>query len=428
MLAVRHYSLVSLLVLVALIACDESRPIAPSLEAGVTGAGGANVKAPSSTNAVAVSESQIDISWQDNSPNESGFEAHRSTAGPSGAFTLLASMGAGITSHSDAGLTPSTQYCYKVRAFKTADGKTSYSGFSNTACATTPAPPAPAAPSGTDAKPASSTAVDLRWIDNSTNEDGFRVERSLDAGATWTSAETVGPNVTSSSDAGRTSEQLVCYRVIAFNRGGNSPPSNSDCTAPPAAPTGLTATGVDGPATDLAWTDKSAVEDGYQVLRATDGVTFTAVADLPANSTSYHDGGVSSTTTYWYHVRAKKDGGFSDVSNIVSAESGSCLPTTPTEICDNGLDDDCDGLTDAMDPECPLFCQDGDCQSGPCGQGFVCNEAGCCVSHCGDGRWNGDEGDLDCGGSCGTKCQTGQHCWTSWDCASGSCVNSICQP
>ncbi len=328
MLALRQYSLAgSLGLLFLLLSCDRRQPVAPALEAGATGAGGPTVKPPSIANAVAASESRIDVSWQDNSTNETGFEVHRSTSGPSGTFTLRASTGANVTSYGDPGLEPLTQYCYEVRAFKTYDGKTGYSEFSTPTCATTLAPPpVPTPPTGTDAKPASSTAVNVNWTDNSTTEDGFRVERSLDAGATWTSAGTVGTNVTSSSDAGRASEQPVCYRVIAFNRGGDSPPSNTDCTTPPAAPTGLAATGVDGPAVDLAWTDHSAVEDGYQVLRATDGVTFSAVADLPANSASYHDVGVSSTTTYWYQVRAKKDGGSSDVSNVASARAGVLTP------------------------------------------------------------------------------------------------------
>src|SRR6266581_2007700 len=305
MLALRHYSLAGSFGLLFLLACDRSHPAGPDVQAASTGTAGPTVKGPSNTNAIALSDSRIDVSWQDNSTNETGFEVHRSTSGPSGTFTLHASMGANVTTYRDAGLNPLTQYCYEVRALKAYDGKTGYSEFSTPACATTLPPPVPTAPTGTDAKPANSTVVVVRWTDNSTTEDGFRVERSLDAGTTWTIAGTVGPNVTSSSDAGRASEQPACYRVIAFDRGGDSPPSNSDCTTPPAAPTALTATGVDGPAIDLTWTDKSVVEDGYQVLRATDGVTFSAVAELPANSTSYHDVAVSSTTTYWYQVRAK---------------------------------------------------------------------------------------------------------------------------
>jgi hypothetical protein len=384
----------------------------------------AMVRTPASLTASAVAPDQIDVTWQDNVPNESGFEVHRSTTGPAGTFTLLASTGAGVTSYSDAGLTPSTPYCYRVLAFKRADGKTSYSGFSNTACATTPIPPAPTAPSAVNAKPANSTTVGVRWSDNSTNEDGFRIQRSPDVGSTWTTVGTVGANVTSSLDGGLASEQPACYRVIAFNSGGDSPPSNADCTTPPAAPTGLTATG--GGAVDLAWTENSLVEDGYAVQRAeAEGGPYSVVANLAANSSSYRDVGVSSNTTYWYRVRATKDGGFSDPSNVASAQSA-CVPTSAVDACGNGIDDDCDGLVDVFDPDCACAVQE--CYSEICPQGYVCGYDGCCVSHCFDGVQDGDEADVDCGGSCSSKCQAGQHCWGFWDCASGVCVNSVCQP
>src|SRR5207245_3546571 len=99
--------------------------------------------APSNTQVVAASDSRIDVSWQDNSANETGFEVHRSIDGSIGTFMLLATTAAGVTARGDLGLNPSTQYCYKVRAIKTADGRTRYSNFSNTACATTLAPRPP---------------------------------------------------------------------------------------------------------------------------------------------------------------------------------------------------------------------------------------------------------------------------------------------
>ena len=386
------------LLLVALSGCDRRQPLGPSLEAASYGVG-SSVTAPSNTNATPVSRSRIDVSWQDNSTNETGFEVHRSTSGPTGTFTLRASIGAGVTSYSDVGLTASTQYCYKMRAVRITGGKTTYSDFSAAACATTLPPPPPAAPLGTDAKPASSTIVDVTWIDNSTNEDGFRLERSLDAGSTWTSAGTVGPNLTSFQEGGRSSEQPVCYRITAFNGGGDSPPSNTDCTTPPAAPSGLTATAVvDQPAIDLTWTDKSAVEDGYEVLRDDMDHGLRTVAELPANSTSYRDAGVGSNTTYSYHVRAKKDGGFSDLSDAASAQ---CVAATCPARCNGNFD---------------------------CGLGDIC-VAYVCVPHCNDGVLDGDESDVDCGGdACVARCLAGRTCNVNGDCASGICYYGICQP
>jgi hypothetical protein len=96
--------------------------------------------APSGVQSHAMSESAIDVWWQDNSANESGFEVFRSGSGPEGAFTWLTRTHAGTTAWRDTNLTPSTQYCYKVRAYRDAGG-VSYSAFSNTTCATTTAPP-----------------------------------------------------------------------------------------------------------------------------------------------------------------------------------------------------------------------------------------------------------------------------------------------
>ena len=313
----RRFHIPAPLLLVTLfVACDRLTPLAPGIEAA-SGQPGPTVPAPSNTNAVAVSKSQIDVSWRDNSTNESGFELDRSTAGASGAFTLRVTTGPNVTRYSDQGLDPSTQYCYKVRAFQTAGSKASYSSFSNTACATTPAPPPPppptppAAPYNADALPQGSTAVGVAWRDNSTTEDGFRVERSLDAGATWAVAGTTRPDTVWFVDVGRTSEQPVCYRVIAFNVKGDSPPSNVDCTTPPAGPTDLAVATVNTltKMAELTWTDNSAVEDGYDVVVCFE--TCTTYDHLPANSTSY----VTECGDFIsYVIVATKDGGYSDGS------------------------------------------------------------------------------------------------------------------
>ncbi len=84
------------------------------------------------------------------------------------------------------------------------------------------------------------TAVQLRlsWADNSTNEDGFRIERKVGTTGTFSVIATVGPNVTSYTDASLVSGTTYCYRVNAFNGAGNSPYSPEVCattamTTPP---------------------------------------------------------------------------------------------------------------------------------------------------------------------------------------------------
>ena len=173
------------------LACHHDDPFDPSL---------AVVSTPASLIASPVSLNQIALTWQDNSHNESGFEVSRSTAGPTGTFALLISTGAGVTTFGDAGLSPATQYCYKVRAFKVSGPNKSYSPFSTTACATTLPPPLPAAASGVNATPRFGTAINIVWADNSGNETGFRVERATTSGGPWTAAGTTSANATSLDD------------------------------------------------------------------------------------------------------------------------------------------------------------------------------------------------------------------------------------
>src|SRR3989442_3518234 len=61
------------------------------------------------------------------------------------------------------------------------------------------------APSGTDAKPSTSSTIDITWTDNPPpNEAGFRIERSATSGGPWATAggvEAHGPHITYSGQA-----------------------------------------------------------------------------------------------------------------------------------------------------------------------------------------------------------------------------------
>lgn len=329
MSTVRTLSLAGVLLALSLGGCDDD-PLAPDAPRFAAG-GGRTVAAPSNLTATALSSSQMDVAWQDNSDNEGGFEVWVAITGAS-AFTLWSTTGPNVTKASFTGISAEQEYCAEARAFTTLgkSGKiASYSGFSSIACASTALPPS--APLNVNATPLYSDVVSVWWFDNSNNEDGFRVERSVDAGVTWTIAATTKAGVTYLEDYGRAAEQQVCYRVIAFNGHGDSSPASPDCTMPPAAPSGLTAMGVATPAIDLTWTDNSTVEEGYQVLRSPDDFySFAIVATVPANSTRYHDATATGNTKYWYAVRATKDNGYSSRSNTVSVIAATTVPNAPS--------------------------------------------------------------------------------------------------
>jgi len=75
-----------------------------------------SVQEPGDLSAVAASSSLINLSWTDNSSNESGFKIERKT-GSGGAYSQIATVSANNTSYSNAALSAATNYCYRVRAY-----------------------------------------------------------------------------------------------------------------------------------------------------------------------------------------------------------------------------------------------------------------------------------------------------------------------
>ena len=93
--------------------------------------------APVSLAAGAASSSQINLTWADNSSNETGFKIERKT-GSGGTYSQVATVGAGVTSYNDSGLSEATNYYYRVRATNGSGD----SAYSNEASANTLTPPA----------------------------------------------------------------------------------------------------------------------------------------------------------------------------------------------------------------------------------------------------------------------------------------------
>lgn len=90
---------------------------------------------------------------------------------------------------------------------------------------------------------------------------------------------------------------------------------------PPAAPTGLAATPVvSGAQVNLTWTDASTTESGFTIERSTDGVNFSFLAAVGANTSSYADTTIAVNTVYTYRVRASNLGGDSAWSGVASVE------------------------------------------------------------------------------------------------------------
>jgi endoglucanase len=175
--------------------------------------------APANLSAVATSQTQINLSWTDNANNETGFRIQRSTNSGS-TWSDLTTLGANVTSYSNSGLTASTTYHYRVRA-ENASGNSGYSNVANATTQGTGTVP-PEAPGNLSATSFSASQINLSWTDNSTNETGFRIERSTD-GSSWSQfSANVGANITTYQSTGLSASTTYYYRVRAENGGGNS--------------------------------------------------------------------------------------------------------------------------------------------------------------------------------------------------------------
>jgi hypothetical protein len=107
-----------------------SNTASATTSAATTGGTGAPA-APSNLAAQAVSTTDIQLTWQDNSTNEDNFLIEKSTDGVS--FTQFNMRGANTTAFRVTGLTPGTAYWFRIRAKNTSGT----SAYSNSAAATT---------------------------------------------------------------------------------------------------------------------------------------------------------------------------------------------------------------------------------------------------------------------------------------------------
>ncbi|MDD3654346.1 MAG: fibronectin type III domain-containing protein [Desulfotomaculaceae bacterium] len=294
----------------------------------------AEIAAPSNLNVVAVSASQINLTWTDNSNNESGFRIECKTGNNS--FAEIAVVDS-VTTFTDTRLAADTTYSYRVRAFNSSG----YSAYSNIDSATTSGT-VPAAPTGLSATAESSSRINLTWKDNATNETGFKIERR-EPGGSYIQVTTVKSNATSYNDTGLDSNTRYDYRVRAYNSHGNSGYSNEDSAtttgeAVPAAPSDLSASATSYSWIYINWADNSHNETGFIIERKKAGGTYSQIGAVYANTTNFTDTGLAGDTRYYYRVRAYNAYGHSDYSNedsVVTADRD--IPETPSDLSATAL-------------------------------------------------------------------------------------------
>jgi chitodextrinase len=89
-------------------------------------------------------------------------------------------------------------------------------------------PGTPLAPTALSASRAGTTAINIAWTDNATNEDGFKLYRSANDVNNFVVLKTLPANTAQFSDTGLFSNAVYYYKVKAYNVGTESTFSNED--------------------------------------------------------------------------------------------------------------------------------------------------------------------------------------------------------
>lgn len=274
---------------------------------------------------------RVQLTWNDNSINETSFVVQRTTNGTS--WTDVGTVPAPLDqpnrhetrAFTDPSSNATTPYQYRVVAKNTVGYGNGMPSMTVQSVSEVVGANKPAAPTQLAASVGTGTSgprVTLTWRDNATNEAGFAVERSVDGGP-FAQLATVPPrsntgNVTF-SDTQVTLGSTYDYRVSAVNFAGSSDVAGpvSVLVDRPPVPGDLTGSAVrqgSGERATLRWTDVAG-ETGYtlQWSAAPEFTTIAGSTNVAANAVTVTTGTIARQAWY-FRIRATNALGPSDWS------------------------------------------------------------------------------------------------------------------
>jgi hypothetical protein len=262
-------------------------------------------------------KASLTLTWNDNSINETSFVVQK--AAGTGAWVDLVTIDSpldqpnthGPRSYTDTSFKMDKNiYSYRVVAKNTIG----YGGqfMSLTAqSVSTPVSVIPA-PTNLTATLQAGPQIRLAWTDNTSNETGYVVERSVNGGA-FATLTTLAANATSYVNTGSQAGATYAYRVAATSAAGPSAYSNTaQVVVPvaPAAPTSLSAANGANSGNNrsviLNWTANLTNVTGFTIQRATNAAFTSGLASVPAaaTATTYTWTGLSRNTSYYFRIVA----------------------------------------------------------------------------------------------------------------------------
>ena len=310
-----------------------------------TNPGSAPPNAPTGLGASPLNATSVNLTWTNNSSNQSGFYLDRATDTGFLNNLVTQTLPYNLNSFTDSaqGLAPAGTFYYRLRAFNDAGS----SGSSNVASVSIPV--APPKPSNATVTNVTAGEVDLSWTDNAgISATAYVIMRDVNHGifvkyATLPPLHTAPPNTYTWVDTNVTPGTFYEYHIEAVNSSGNNDFTGTNTytlSSPPSLPK-ITA---DAASLSLSWT-ASVGAISYNVYRGTSpGSEGTVPYVKNLTDTTFTDTTVASGVTYYYTITAVN--GNTGISPDIPSESSPSIeifgtlansaPPKPANVSVNG--------------------------------------------------------------------------------------------
>ncbi len=255
--------------------------------------------------------------WEDKSSFVTGFIVERKEN--EGEFEQIAELGGITKNYVDETMVLGSNYSYRIRALS----EKNTSAYSNEISTKTDFP----GPANLYSETIDDQSLRLYWEDNSTFEEGFKLERK-DEDSDYVEISLLEPNTTTFIDKNLKYGRTYIYRVAAYTITSTTGYSNehSAKTIFP-KPSYLSALVLDDQSIKLSWLDNCNFDEGFKLERKEDSGEFRSIASLDTETTSYLDENLHYGTNYIYRVFAVTKLNNSDYSNKVEVKTFFPEPT-----------------------------------------------------------------------------------------------------
>jgi hypothetical protein len=258
-----------------------------------------------------ISQYYIKLKWDNSLAAKYAYKIEKKVG--SGAFVEIVKVGSNTKEYTEAYLSNSLDYTYRIKAYDTTNSSSPYL-YSNEVAFSTANYDKPASLTLT---PVSSSQIDLAWSYPQSKNYNTVIERKAYSAGTWVVVASLPAGTYNYSDKGLLEDVPYYFRIKAVYRPnvfsdyftGDSGLSVNTMISVPSDAQGyaLSSTQI-----KLTWTANITVGTGYDIERKTDGSgDFTLVGTTAWGATTWMDSGLTANTRYTYRIRATSGDNYS---------------------------------------------------------------------------------------------------------------------